>query len=390
MPPDSHYVSPVSSKTTETKLNQPLQERWLNWRNKLLSDAKFHRWARRNLVARYVARKRARSLFDICAGFVYSQTLSACVELGLFQLLANGPLHRNKIAVFCSLDPGACDVLLRSAVSLKLLQAIDNDRFALGVHGAALLANPGVLQMIEHHAFFYRDLKNPVALLRGEQPESMLSLFWNYGKHDDTVDGQTYTDLMSASQTMLAEQILDCYPISAHQVVLDVGGSDGTFLRMVGSAAPDTGLMLFDLAPVIEQAEVKFKAAKLPNEVQCHAGNMFEDSLPEGADLISLIRVVHDHNDDEVLALLKRCHKALPDGGTLLLAEPMGVERVGDPATDAYFGLYLHAMGQGRPRTPQELSELLIRAGFARPKEIRTQLPMLVRVLTAKATVNFK
>ena len=62
----------------------------------------------------------------------------------------------------------------------------------------------------------------------------------------------------------------------------------------------------------------------------------------------------------------------------------MGREKVGDPATDAYFGMYLHAMGRGRPRTAQELQALIAEAGFNRCQSLRTHLPMLTSLLVAK------
>jgi len=385
---ESTELSTVSLTVGDNKAQVSMRERIFNWRNAKLADADFHRWARRNPLTRYIARRRARSIFDLCAGFVYSQTLSACVELKLLQLLSNGAKTSQFIAKQCDLEQDACDVLVRSAVSLKLLQAVDQTRYGLGVHGAALLANPGVLKMVEHHAFFYRDLKDPVSLLRREEPTTMLSMFWNYSGQDNGVgnamDSSAYTELMSASQSLIAEQILDCYSFRAHQCLLDVGGSDGTFLRTVGATVPDMSLMLFDLKPVVQHAEAHFTQSDLPNKVSFFGGDMFKDALPTGADLISLVRVVHDHNDDDVLALLIRCRQALPEGGTLLLAEPMAVERIGDPATDAYFGFYLHAMGQGKPRTATELRALLDKAGFTRMKEIKTQLPMLVRVLSAQ------
>jgi len=149
--------------------------------------------------------------------------------------------------------------------------------------------------------------------------------------------------------------------------------------------APDLSLKLFDLPPVAAQARTRFAQSDIHNEISCHGGSVFENALPRGADVISLVRIVHDHNDDAALAILKRCREALPPGGTLLLAEPMGRERVGDPATDAYFGLYLHAMGRGRPRTARELEALISQAGFSRCHSIRTHMPMLTSLLVAKA-----
>ncbi len=374
---------------------EAMRERFADARNRLLANPGFQRWARRNPLTRFMARRRARALFDLAAGFVYSQVLSSCVQLDLFRLLEGGPKQRDDIARETGLDGDTCDMLLRSATSLKLLEARSGKRFGLGIHGAALLANPGVCAMVEHHAFFYRDLIEPLSLLRRENDKTMLSLFWDYqgardqhhDQHLDRGDIGTgpYTDLMSASQAMVAEQIVDSYSLRSHQCLLDVGGGDGTFLRTVARSAPDLSLMLFDLPPVVAHARTRFEAAQLPNEVTCIGGSVFDQALPTGADALSLVRVIHDHEDEAALAILKRCRAALPTGGTLLLAEPMARERVGDPATDAYFGFYLQAMGRGRPRTAGELRLLLEAAGFSRCTEVRTHLPMLTSLLVARA-----
>lgn len=386
----SIFGGETSEHLAQNEVSETVSDRLFGWRNRLLANPDFHRKARRNPFMRFMARRRARSLFDLCSGFVYSQILSTCVQLDVFTLLQPGPMSRDAISLAIGLDRDATDVLLRSATSLKLIENRGQDRYGLGIHGAALLANPGVCKMIEHHTFLYRDLTDPVALLKREQDETMLSMFWDYAgaREQQSGDGlgtEPYTDLMSASQAMVAEQIIDTYPLHNHQCLLDVGGGDGTFLRTVAKAEPDLSLMLFDLPPVAEQARARFSESDIHNEVSCHGGSVFENPLPKGADVISLVRIVHDHNDDAALAILKRCRDALPAGGTLLLAEPMGREKVGDPATDAYFGLYLHAMGRGRPRTAQELQALIAEAGFSRCHSMRTHLPMLTSLLVAKA-----
>jgi demethylspheroidene O-methyltransferase len=42
-------------------------------------------------------------------------------------------------------------------------------------------------------------------------------------------------------------------------------------------------------------------------------------------------------------------------------------------------------MGTGRPRTPEELSALLRQAGFAAPRLMPTRMPLLARVMVARA-----
>jgi demethylspheroidene O-methyltransferase len=112
-------------------------------------------------------------------------------------------------------------------------------------------------------------------------------------------------------------------------------------------------------------------------------GSFFADPLPTGADLATLIRVLHDHDDDAVLTLLRRVREALPPGGVLLVAEPMSGTSGAHASGDAYFGFYLAAMGSGRPRTVEELSDLLSRAGFRRIRPLRTHTPLLVRLIAA-------
>jgi demethylspheroidene O-methyltransferase len=51
---------------------------------------------------------------------------------------------------------------------------------------------------------------------------------------------------------------------------------------------------------------------------------------------------------------------------------------------DAYFGLYLWAMGSGRPRRPAELGAMLRSAGFASWKEIPTHLPLVCGAIVAR------
>ncbi len=383
---------PVSMAPASGAAPRGLLERYQDWRNGLLADPEFHRRARRNPLLRWVARRRARAMFDLCSGFVYSQVLSACVELKLFEMLRERPLDTRDVARRTGLGEEAAATLLRSATSLRLVQQRPGERWSLGIHGAAFLANPGVRTMVEHHAFLYRDLADPVALLRGDADETLISMFWDYAgarregfrPDADGTGSAPYTALMGASQAMIAEQIVDVYPLAQHQRLLDVGGGDGTFLRSVAAAVPDLELSLFDLPPVAAAARARF-AEWGERVVECTGGDAFEDPLPRGSDALSLVRIVHDHDDDRALLLLERCRAALPAGGTLLLAEPMARERVGDPATDAYFGMYLQAMGRGRPRTPGELQLLLERAGFRRVRDVRTPMPMLTSLLVARA-----
>jgi demethylspheroidene O-methyltransferase len=178
--------------------------------------------------------------------------------------------------------------------------------------------------------------------------------------------------------------VLDAYPLGRHRCLLDVGGGDGTFLAAAAERVPGLRLILFDLPAVAEQARARFATAGLGARAAAVGGDFRSDPLPEGADIVSLVRVVHDHDDAGALALLRAVRRVLPAGGTLLVAEPMSDSRGAEPVGDAYFAFYLLAMGSGRPRSPRELRALLGAAGFARTRLLRTRMPLQTRVMLAK------
>jgi demethylspheroidene O-methyltransferase len=134
---------------------------------------------------------------------------------------------------------------------------------------------------------------------------------------------------------------------------------------------------------VAERARERFEREGLASRAQAVGGDLFRDTLPEGADVCTLVRVVHDHDDGPALAILRAARRALQPGGVLLLAEPMSGTPGAEPVGDAYFGFYLWAMGSGRPRTGEELRGMLREANFSTVREVKTRRPMQTRLLVA-------
>jgi len=365
-------------------------DRWRGWRDSLLASASFQRWAAAFPLTRPIARKRAAELFDLCAGFVYSQTLSACVQLDLFEALRAGPCDVATLASRAAMSTESMTSLCEAASALQLLERRGTARYGLGPLGAALLGNPGIAAMVRHHAALYADLGDPVALLRGHDRERRLAHYWPYALDNsgETLTREAvapYTALMAASQPMIADVVLSAYPLTGHRRLLDVGGGDGSFLVAAARAAPRLQLQLFDLPEVAAIAQERLTNAGLADRVKIHAGSFLADALPVGADVISLIRVVHDHDDDAVARLLAKVRTALPDNGVLLLGEPMREAAGGAGGVGAYFEIYLRAMGQGRPRSAAQLRELLDVAGFSQVRALRTRIPLIAGVIVAKS-----
>lgn len=366
-----------------------LRERFAAWRNRMLASPAFQAFAARAPIFRNIANARARDLFVMATAYVQSQTLIACVRTGLFPALADGPLDVAQIARATGLPLIGADRLARAAAAVGLLERFD-DRYGLGELGASVLGNPGVAEIVTHHAILYRDLTDPVAMLKAPRGSGELAAYWAYaGAAAPEASGSEavapYSGLMAATQAWVARHVIDAWPFAQHRAILDVGGGEGAFLAAVGAEVPVLDLHLFDLPAVTARAKDRLAAAGLSDRTTLHPGSFRSDPLPQGCDLITFIRVLHDHDDAVVRQLLAKARAAVAPGGSVLIAEPMADEPGAESIGEAYFGFYLHAMGSGRPRTPDAYADLLAEAGFTRITRKSTAAPVLVRVVAARA-----
>jgi demethylspheroidene O-methyltransferase len=365
----------------------PLRRAWRRWLTPRVLDRGFLARAVANPLARPFANAQARQLHDLVAGFVYAQTLAAALETGLLEVLRGGPADAVALAPRLDLEPGAARRLAQAAAALGLV-ALEGGRYHLAPLGAAALAAPGVAEIIRHHRLFYADLADPVALLRGRR-DTELARYWAYvggaRTHDlDAATAADYSALMAATQTMVAEETLAAVPLGGVRRLLDVGGGEGAFLEAAARRHPRLRIALFDLPAVAARAEARFRAAGLSDRATIHPGSFLDDPLPAGADAVSLVRVLYDHDDPVAARILARAHDALPPGGLLVVSEPMSGGARPSRVGDAYFGFYTLAMTTGRPRAPADHAALLEAAGFARVRHHPTRQGLITSVVTAR------
>lgn len=363
------------------------RERWQAWRDRRLADPAFQQRAATFFLTRPIARRRAARVFDLVAGFVYSQVLRACVELELFDILAAGPLTLEAAAARLHLPVDAAERLLSAAIALRLVEHRRGGRYGLGALGAPLVGNAGVAAMVRHHALLYADLADPVPLLRGATTQTRLAGYWPYAagaepKAAGAADVAAYSQLMSVSQPLVAGAILGAVDLARHRTLLDVGGGEGEFLVAAAARAPRLRLVLFDLPAVVARGRARLDHAGLADRADVVGGDFHRDPLPHGADAISFVRVLHDHDEESVRRLLRAAFEALLPGGTVIVAEPMAETPGAEAMGDAYFGFYLLAMGRGRPRSAERLTRLLRESGFAGIALRPTGQPLQARVVT--------
>ncbi|MEM9689843.1 MAG: methyltransferase [Pseudomonadota bacterium] len=356
-----------------------------NWHNRLLSSPGFRQRAEKNIIGQWFARRYSVRMFGLFGGFIHTQVMLTCVKLGLFERLSSGPVSVAELADECKVEEGRLRHLLAAASSLDLLSRRRRDRYALGLLGASMLGNASVLAFVRHHEVFYRDLEHPLAFFRGETEPSLASL-WSYATRDDALSDEEvsdYTALMAESQTMVAEQVLSAFSFQRCRSLVDVGGGSGAFARAVAARWPHLAITVADLPAVADIARSALRASGLERRIDVVGLDASTDAIPGSYDVASVVRIVHDHNDDKALEILKRARDALAPGGQLLLAEPIAADDAAGRLNDVYFQVYLLAMGSGRPRTRKELAGLLKKAGFSKVKRHRTPVPLITSVFSA-------
>ena len=281
----------------------------------MIANPRFQRWAADFPLTRLIARRRARALFDLCAGFVYSQILLACVRLRSVRRTRQGPAHGRRSRAAIGLPPAGARRLLRAAASLRLVRELARRSFALDDLGAALLGNPAIAALSSTMRCSTATSPIPWRCCAANV-STQLARFWPYAIDSPQRPGASvgapneafgaYSALMSATQPLVAEDILDAYPVERHACLLDVGGGEGAFLASAAAARAALEAAPFRSAASRRRARPRLAALGLTVALKSPAAIFWSDLLPQGADLISLVRVLHDHDDESALRLLRR------------------------------------------------------------------------------------
>lgn len=142
------------------------------------------------------------------------------------------------------------------------------------------------------------------------------------------------------------------------RTVADVGGGDGSLLLTILDGCPATRGVLAERVAVLRGA------------VQAHADTRidvveadFFERVPAGGDAYVLSRVLHDHDDEPAVAILRSCRAAMSTGSRLLIVESIVPEwddlAGGDRLSLAMKDLNMHVLVGGRERTIDEYRSLL-------------------------------
>ena len=327
-----------------------------------------------------------RTMLDLMTGAWRTRAVAAAAELGLADLLADGPLDTAELAVRTGSRSDKLRRVLAYLAGLGVLHR-DGERWSLTEAGALLRSDVAGSQRDLARIYgglFYRSFSGLEHAVRtgesgfchvyGAQP------FEHFAANP--ADARLFEGAMAAGTTFL-ELVPRLLDLPATGTVIDVGGGDGRLLDLVLAAAPGLRGVLFDRPHVTgAAADVLARHGARASVV---AGDFFHDPVPAGGDLYLLSRIMHDWDDERCSTILRNVRAAMAEGATLAVVERPIQD---DPRTLLPLAFNVHMMVntvQGGERTSEEHRRLLAANGFAL-EDIR-ELPLDMAVLVARATV---
>lgn len=319
----------------------------------------------------------AQHIIRLALGFAISQALRVVADLEIADRLAAGDRSVDELAVETSSHPDALYRVMRLLAAEGVFRETDAGRFTLTETGEALRSDDrssprDVVRMLNREPY--------LAFSRlGHSVRTGLPAFdavfgkprfdW-LAEHPD--EATLFQRAMMALNQGSNEAIAEAYDFRRFSRVVDVGGGHGLLLSAILERNAHLSGVLFDLPSGLPMAGA---ADSLPR-TEFVAGSFFE-TLPQGADIYVLKKVIHDWNDQQAVAILRNCRGALPPHGRVLIAEtiiPAGNERDPIKLIDAN----MLAVTGGLERTEAGYASLLAAAGLRLERVISTSQPISI------------
>jgi predicted O-methyltransferase YrrM len=311
-----------------------------------------------------------RELRDLTFDFRAARAVMAAVSVGAVERLAAGEASAAEVAHDCGLDGRGAEALLAALAALGVLDERDGT-FALAGASRRVLVGTGersrravVLHDLWHWGLWARledSLRSgaPVADRRGDpffsDPGVLARFFPNLARAMEETSRE--------ASARLAREL----SLAGSERVLDLGGGTGNFAAALAAAHPKLELVVFDRAPVAQEASRALARAGLAGRVAVRAGDFLADPLdPEGRSyhLALLSRVLMGLADADAAALLRRVRGALHAGGRVVVLEFRRGRGPGE-RVGALLDLDMLLLTGGAVRRPAVLAALLEAAGFA-------------------------
>lgn len=311
----------------------------------------------------------ATTLLRLSGGVWLGQAIAAAAELKIADCLVDGPKDVEALAGETGAHAPSLRRLLRALAGSGIFAEDEQGRYGLTPLAAPLRTDvPGSV------AGVCRFRGSPWFLAAwGEVAHSVRtgeSAFRHVHGTDlftylarNPAAAATFNQAMSDLSGGTARAVMGAFDFARFGTVVDVGGGQGALLTAILRANPGTRGVLFDLPPVADRARAHLSAAGLGERATAVGGSFFE-AVPAGGDLYVLRLVIHDWDDEQAVAILRSCRRAMGAAGRLLLVEAV-IPPGNIPSAGKLMDLTMLVVAGGKERTEAEFRSLYARAGFA-------------------------
>ena len=309
-------------------------------------------------------RDAAPQLLRMIWGIHISRCVYAGAELGIADLLADGPLSSSEVATATGTHEPSLYRVLRVLAALGVFAERDGGRFELTAIGERLRS--GAAGGMRSWATFMealggvRPFEHILETVRTGRPgmelEHGCGVFEFLAERPEA--SRVFDEAMSERTAAYAASVAQMVDFSDTRTVIDVGGGKGTLLVEILRAHAHLTGVLFETPAVAARADALLDAADLAPRCEVFAGDFFE-RVPAHGDCYVLANVLHDWDDTRAIEILRNCRKAMAGTGRVLIIERLIPEGHGDPLPALLSDINMLVITGGQERTNAEYWSLL-------------------------------
>jgi hypothetical protein len=322
-------------------------------------------------------------MLELVSGYFAPQAVFVATQLGIADLLKDGPKTVAELARSSGANAGALYRLLRACASVGVFKELSDGCFDLTPLAKTLQTGvPNSMRemvLLNGSPVLWRtwgELSHSVRTGEAVFPQLFgAGLFEYFAQNRE--EGEVFDRAMMNFSELAGVGLVNAYRFEGVHKIVDVGGGSGMLLALVLRANPTLTGVLFDLPHVVAGAPALLNRQGVAERCQIVGGSFFE-SIPPDGDAYLLKNIIHDWDDERATRILKTCSSAMPARAKLLI-----FDMVIPPGNGPFFGKFLdlaellYETG-GKERTADEFRTLLAGAGFRLMRIIPTASPLSV------------
>lgn len=274
----------------------------------------------------------AQALTRLSSSYAQARILHSAVEVGLFELLAQGPLNADEIRGRLDLHPRLLRDFLDAVAALGLIRKedaryrVDPEAARFLVPGGPVYLGARIRTAAQRHYHTWGRLTDA---LRGGEPQAGVGGDAFATLYSNPEATRNFLVHMDANNGMVGPQLAEAVDWSAYRSFVDVGGARGNVASHLVRKHPHLTGGVFELPAVRPFFEEYMAELGLTDKVVFHGGDFFDAEMPT-ADVLVLGHVLHDWAESDRQQLLNRAYAALPPGGAVVVYDQMLDEQAPD------------------------------------------------------------